>query len=192
MAQSLRSPVDLVLKPIERLQSNVRVRAAEAAFLVVFLGGFYLLAFVRLLAPEARGPTYALLTSPSTAVGIALTVVGPFGVVVLEWLAALSRVRDQPGYDDWTLRQRVHVWMELTTVVQNSVTLLYIPILPAAMLWTVVAVVQGQPYWPVPAAIAVADLAVLVAANRFVNRRSAGRLPSGTALDAVGRGDGWM
>jgi hypothetical protein len=192
MARRGESPIGMALNAFGRFQTNERVRAAEAALLVVFVGGFYLVALVRILFPYGRGVTYTLLTAASMELRVALTVVVPFCVVVLEWLSALSQVRQQPGYDGWNLGQRLYVWMEITTVVQNSVTLVYVPILPVALVWTIIAGPRGQPFWVVPAAVVLIDTVAIVGAYWFVNTRQPERLPPGTALHRLGWREGWI
>jgi hypothetical protein len=180
------------LQLIARFQSNVGVRAAEAAFLVVFLGGFYAVALIRVVVPYSRGPTHTLLTAPSLELRVALTAIAPFGVVVLEWLAALAKLREQPGYAGWSLRERLFVWLEIITVAHNSVGVVYIPLVPVALFWTVVTAIRLRPFWFVPAAIFLATAAAVVGLTWYVNNRSPDLLPPGTALERVVETGGWL
>jgi len=192
MDRSSTGPVGAVLRLIRRFQSNVGVRAAEAAFLVVFLGGFYLVALFRIVTPYSRGVTYTLLTATSLELRVALTVVGPFAIVVLEWLAALAKLREQPGYGEWTLRQRGYVWLEIMTVAHNSVGVVYVPLIPVALFWTVVTVIQLRSFWFVPAVVFLATVVAIVALNWYVNNRSPDLLPPDTALESVVETGGWL
>lgn len=186
MSQVSRWLSDPVLDAVRWIQTNYHVRAAESAFVAVFLGGFYLVAFLRIIGPYSKGPTYELLTSVSPEIQVLLTVVGPFFLVVLEWLAGLAILRDQPGYEDWNLEQRAYVWLEVITVVFNIPTTVYFPLAPVAFFWTLVLFIQPNPFWVIPAAIFVLDVVALAASNRFMQYRHPENRPPEFSIERVG------
>jgi hypothetical protein len=176
MSRGANGPAGAILRSIRWFQSKGHVRAAESAFLAVFLGGFYLLAFARVVAPYSRGPLYDALTGVSVEVQVTLTVVGPFAVVVLEWLAGLSRLRERPDYGSWSLARRLTAWLELTTVSRIPL-MVYLPLAPLAFVWTLILILQSSPYWPITAAIFLIDVGALVVSNRFTGEKRVAALP---------------
>lgn len=168
MSRALASPSQAMLNSVHKFQSNVSVRAAESAFIVVGLGGFYLVALLRILTPYGRGPTYVLLNSVPIGVHVALTVVGPFAVVVLEWLSALAELGRHPDVDSWSFDRKFRYLLETTTVTRTTASFVYLPLLPASVFWTAATIVHGKPYWPLPAVVCVLDLAVILAINKYI------------------------
>lgn len=156
------------MNAINRFQSNVSVRAAEAAFLVMGLGGFYVLALLRIIAPYSRGPTYQLLNATPIVVLTALTVFGPFTIVMLEWLSAYAELRRQPDAGSWRRERQVQFLLRRTSVTKTTAAFVYLPLLPAAAFWTVVAIVNQEPYWPLTALVALADLGIIIGVNEYV------------------------
>lgn len=168
MSRARASPAEAILNSVHRLQSNVSVRAAEAAYLVVVLGGFYLIALVRLVDPFGEGPTHQLLNAIPIAGQIALTVIGPFAIIVLEWLSALAQLRQEPDVDAWALERKLRYVLEATSIVRTTAAFTYLPLLPVSFFWAVVAILHHLPYWPVPALVGLIDAAVIVAINRYI------------------------
>lgn len=179
MGRASRGLAGPILNAIHWFQSRGHVRAAESAFLAVFLGGFYLVAFARVIDPYARGPLYDLLAGVSVELQVALTVVGPFAIVVLEWLSGVAQLRERPDYGDWSRTRRLAAWLEVTAASRIPM-MVYLPLAPLAFVWTVVMLLQANPYWPVPAAILLVDAGALVVSNRFTERKSASALPERT------------
>jgi hypothetical protein len=159
-----------VLDAVHWFQSRGHVRAAESAFLTVFLGGFYLLAFARVINPYGQGALYDVLTGVSVELQVTLTVVGPFAIVVLEWLSGVAQLRERPDYGTWSLGRRLSAWIGATTASDLS-PLVYLPLAPLAFLWTAVMAVQSSPFWPVPAVIFLFDAGVLIVSNWVEDER---------------------
>lgn len=165
-----------ILNSIHWFQSRGHVRAAESAFLAVFLGGFYLVAFARVIDPYSRGPLYDLLAGVSVELQVALTVVGPFAIVVLEWLSDVAQLRERPEYGTWSRDRRLAAWLEVTTASRIPL-MVYLPLAPLAFVWTMILLLQSNPYWPVPATVFLLDAGALVVSNRFTERKEASALP---------------
>ena len=174
--------IEIVLRIAYRFQSFHSVRAFESACLLLFLGGYYVLAVVRLFGQYAPAFTDTLVNLPML-LQMALTVGVPFTILLLEWLAGLYQLRHEPGFAEWNLEERLLVWFEIITVERAFPVVIYLPLLPLALFWTFVLAVELQAFYQIPAIIFVADALAIIGVNWFVKQRDPQRVPAGTTLD---------
>ncbi|MFB6136929.1 MAG: hypothetical protein ABEJ42_01125 [Halobacteriaceae archaeon] len=171
-----------LLRTINRVQSLVEVRTAEAAVVFLSLGGFYALAILGIFDPNGVGPIEVLFESVPLVYIVGLTVGAPTAYILLEWLAALDDLRRQPGYDRWSLDQRTYVLLEINNEIRDRATVVYVPLAPIAAFWTLTLMTRGNPLFVFTGAALVVDIVLLVAINRFMHYRDPARLPPGTML----------
>lgn len=167
MNGGLLSGPSLLSNLIYRFQSLAFVRIGEIVYLVVSLGGFYLVSFVSVFDPLTGGVGNAILTAIPVEIQIAGTVIVPFLIVLLEWVAGVAQVRSIVDRNERNGERRVLLWLEITTEARAIPTLVYLPLLPVAIFWTLLSVMQGYSYWPILAAISSIDVAIIAAINHY-------------------------
>ena len=89
-------------------------------------------------------------------------------ILVLEWLSALALLGREPDAESWTTERKLRYLLKVTSVDRSTASFVYLPLLPAAFFWSIMAIIYQEPYWPIPAVIGLIDLGIIVAFNEYI------------------------